>query len=201
MMHGAVLDSTASLYGRTDQAFSLRPLRPGCLAEVFDFKNYQQLVRVYALWGGMPRYWELAVPFGRDLEASVDSLVLDPASPLHGEPERLLQEEIPPATALRPLLDIIGTGAHRVSEIGGRLGRPASSLARPLASLVEMGLVRREIPFGDPRRLGKRSRYRIDDPFLRLWFRIVAPHRAALCASPPETRLLYWHRYRRQLEG
>ena len=201
MMHGAVLDSSAPLYGRADQAFSLRPIRPGYLADVFDLEDYRHLVSAYALWGGMPRYWELAAPFGSDLEASVDSLVLDPAGPLHAEPERLLQEEIPPAIALRPLLDVIGTGAHRVSEIGGRLGRAASSLARPLASLVEMALVRREIPFGAHPRSGKRSLYRIDDPFLRLWFRVVAPHRAALCASPRGTRLLYWYRYRRQLEG
>ena len=74
-------------------------------------------------------------------KAAVDALVLDPAGPLHGEPDRLLLEETPPATALRPLLDTIGAGVHRVSEIAGRLGRPASSLSRPLASLIEMQFV------------------------------------------------------------
>ena len=201
MMHGAVMDSSAPLYGRTDQAFALRPLRPGYLADAFGSDDWRRLVSLHALWGGMPRYWELALPFGNDLEAAVDSLVLDPAGPLHEEPERLLEQEIPSAAALRPVLDAIGTGAHRVSEIGGRLGRAASSMARPLKSLTEMGLVRREVPFGDHPRTGKRSLYWIDDPFLRLWFRVIAPHRAALCASPPETRLLYWRRYRRQLEG
>ena len=131
----------------------------------------------------------------------MDALVLDPAGPLHGEPDRLLREETPAATALRPLLDVIGNGAHRISEIAGRLGRPASSLSRPLASLTEMGLVRRETPFGADPKSGKRSLYRIDDPFLRLWFRVVAPHRAALAAAPRETRLGYWRRYRQGLES
>ena len=201
MMHGAVLDSSAPLYGRAEQAFALRPLQPGYLADAFGSDDWRWLVSLYSVWGGMPRYWELARPFGNDLGAAVDSLVLDPAGPLHEEPARLLEQEIPPASALRPLLDVIGAGAHRVSEIGGRLGRAASSLARPLKSLVEMGLVRRETPFGANPRRGKRSLYRIDDPFLRLWFRVIAPHRAALWASPPETRLLYWQRHRRQLEG
>ena len=156
---------------------------------------------MYALWGGMPRYWELAEPFGRDLDAAVDTLVLDPAGPLHGEPDRLLLEETPPVTALRPLLDTIGAGAHRVSEIAGRLARPASSLSRPLASLIEMEFVRREIPFGSSPKSGKRSLYRIDDPFMRLWFRVVAPHRAALAEAPRETRLHYWRRHRRSLEA
>ena len=200
-MHGAILDAGAPLYGRAVEAFAVRPLRPGHLSEVFAVDEARELVSMYALWGGMPRYWELAEPFGRDLEAAADSLVLDPAGPLHEEADRLLLEETPPATALRPLLDTIGGGAHRVSEIAGRLGRPASSLSRPLASLVEMQLVRRETPFGSSPISGKRSLYRIADPFLRLWFRVVAPHRAALAEAPRETRLHYWRRHRSSLEA
>ena len=201
MMHRAVLDAGAPLYGRAVEAFALRPLRAGYLADVFEFDRFSDLVQLYALWGGMPRYWELALPFGRNLEAAVDALVLDPSGPLHREPEHLLRDEIPPATALRPLLDAIGSGSHRISEIAGRLGRPATSLARPVAALTEMGLVRREVPFGSNPRSGKRSLYRINDPFLRFWFRVVAPHRAALSTSPRESRLRYWHRHKRQLEG
>ena len=201
MMHGAILDAGAPLYGRAVEAFAVRPLKPGYLHEVVPFDRPRDLVSAYALWGGMPRYWELAEPFGTDLDTAVDSLVLDPSGPLHGEPDRLLLEEVPPATALRPLLDTIGAGAHRISEIAGRLGRPASSLSKPLASLIEMGFVRREIPFGADPKSGKRSLYRIDDPFMRLWFRVVAPHRAALANAPRETRLQYWYRHRPSLEA
>ena len=201
MMHGVVLDAAAPLYGRAREAFAVRPLKPGHLVELVPGAGVRDLVSLYALWGGMPRYWELAERFGRDADRAVDTLVLDPAGPLHLEPDRLLMEEVPPATALRPLLDVIGAGAHRVSEIAGRLGRPAPSLARPLAALGEMGLVRRETPFGSDPRGGRRSLYRIDDPFLRLWFRVVAPNRTALSEAPPETRLAYWRRHRPRLEA
>ena len=201
MMHGAALDADAPLYGRAIEAFALRPLRPGYLGDVFPAFSPRELVSVYALWGGMPRYWELAAPFGRNLDDAVDALVLDPAGPLHDEPPRLLLEETPPAAALRPLLDVIGTGANRVSEIAGRIGRPASSLSRPLATLTAMDFVRRETPFGSSPRSDKRSLYRLADPFLRFWFRVVAPHRAALAEAPRETRLGYWHRYRAGLES
>ena len=201
MMHGAILSAGAPLYGRAREAFAVRPLRPGYLADLFSGAGGRDLLALYAAWGGMPRYWELAEPFGLDLERAVDTLVLDPAGPLHLEPDRLLLEEVPPATALRPPLDVIGAGAHRVSEIAGRLGCPASSLARPLAALTEMGLVRRETPFGSDPRAGKRSLYRIDDPFLRMWFRAVAPSRTALAQAPRETRLAYWRRHRPALEA
>lgn len=201
MMHRAVLDASAPLFGRAVESFALRPLSAGFLADAFEFSRLSDLVEIHAIWGGMPRYWELASPYGTNLDEAVDSLVLDPSGPLHYEPERLLREEIPPATSLRPLLDVVGSGAHRLSEIGGGLGRPATSLAAPIAALMEMGFVRRELPFGSDPRSGKRSLYRIDDPFLRMWFRVVAPHRAALTACPPESRLRYWHRYKHDLEA
>jgi AAA+ ATPase superfamily predicted ATPase len=128
MMHGAALTADAPLYGRAVEAFAVRPLRPGYLADVFTAEPPRALVSAYALWGGMPRYWELAEPYGGDLAAAVDELVLDPSGPLHEEPDRLLRAGTPPATALRPLLDAIGAGADRISEIAGRLGKPASSL-------------------------------------------------------------------------
>lgn len=200
-MRRAVLDASAPLLGRPGESFALHPLGAGSLADAFEFRQVSDLVGIYALWGGMPRYWELAVPFGEDLDEAVDTLVLDPSGPLHHEPEHLLYEETPPANSLRPLLDVVGSGARRLGEIAGRLGRPATSLARPIAALMEMGFLRRELPFGSDPHSGKRSLYRIDDPFLRMWFRVVAPHRAALSASPPESRLRYWHRYRRDLEA
>lgn len=48
--------------------------------------------------------------------------------------------------------------------------------------------MRRESPFGEPERGGKRSLYRIDDPFLRLWFRVVAAHRALLTGGSEGAR-------------
>ena len=36
---------------------------------------------------------------------------------------------------------------------------------------------------------------------MRLWFRVVAPHRAALANAPRETRMQYWYRHRPSLEA
>jgi len=60
------------------------------------------------------------------------------------------------------------------------MGKPATSLTRPLAVLLELGLVRREIPFGCPERNSKRSLYKIADPFMRFWLRYVEPNRSLL---------------------
>ncbi len=188
MMQGFVLAGDAPLYGRAREILEIQPLPPLYLREVFGVEGVPW-VEHFTAWGGIPRYWELADQAGRrDVPGQVDDLVLDPLGPLHREPDRLLLEEVPTALETRPLLDAIGAGAHRVSEIAGRLGRPATSMARPLDRLVGLGLVRRELPFGETEKGGKRALYKIADPFFRLWFRVVAPARAQLASGTPASR-------------
>ncbi|MCP4602619.1 MAG: ATP-binding protein, partial [Proteobacteria bacterium] len=165
MMHGLALDESSPLYGRAGETFRLGPLPAGHIQVVSGSKAPSSSLRHYATFGGIPRYWELAEPFKGDLDAAIDALVLDPMGPLHMEPDRLLAMEIPQATTLRPLLDVIGAGAHRVSEIGGRIGIPATSLSRPLTRLAELGFIEKEKPFGDPERGSKRTLYKLADPF------------------------------------
>ena len=190
MMQGLVLAGDAPLYGRAREILEVHPLSPRHLPEALGAADRALALDSYAAWGGVPRYWELAAEIPGTIERRVDRLVLDPLGPLHHEPDRLIIEELPPATEVRPLLDAIGGGAHRVSEIAGRLGRAATSLSRPLQRLQGMGLVRREVPFGDDERANKRSLYKIADPFTRLWFRVVAPYRAQLATASPEGRRL-----------
>jgi AAA+ ATPase superfamily predicted ATPase len=188
MMQGFVLSSDAPLFGRAREILEIQPLSPAYLREVFEVKDGVLWGELYTAWGGIPRYWELAREIGGDVPTQVEHLVLDPLGPLHREPDRLLLEEIPSALETRPLLDAIGAGAHRVSEIAGRLGRPATSMARPLDRLVGLGLVRRELPFGETEKGSKRALYKIADPFFRLWFRVVAPYRAQLASGTPAAR-------------
>lgn len=188
MMRGLVLDSSAPLFGRSRAHLALGPLPITFLERALDAKTVVTQVQHWTAWGGVPRYWELAQSHGGSAEQAVADLVLSPLGALHHEPERLLLEEGPPAAELRPVLDAIGGGAHRVSEIAGRLGRPATSLSRPLARLTELGLVMREVPAGRATRKSKLSLYKIADPFHALWFRVVAPHRAQLTAGTSRAR-------------
>lgn len=188
MMQGIVLSVSAPLYGRARELLDLGPLPPHCIAAAFGTSSGRDIVELHSAWGGVPRYWELAAGVPGGPRAQIERLVLDPMGPLHREPDHLLLEEMPPALEVRPLLDAIGAGAHRVSEIAGRIGRPATSLSRPLTRLLDLGIVRREVPFGEPERRTKRSLYRIRDPFFRLWFRAVAPWRSRLAAGTRSDR-------------
>ena len=195
MMQGLVLSAEAPLFGRARVMLSIEPLDTPWLARAFPGSSGIGLIEAYTVWGGIPRYWELAAAERGSQRSRVERIVLDPLGPLHREPDRILLEEVPSAVELRPVLDAIGSGAHRVSEIAGRIGRPATSMSRPLARLVEMGLVAREIPFGESERKSKRALYKIADPFFRLWFRVVAPHRGFLQSAARADRLALLERF------
>jgi hypothetical protein len=195
MMQGLVLAGDAPLYGRAREILDVGPLDPYYLGEIFHPDGGIELVQIHAAWGGVPRYWELAADLMGDLRSRIEALVLDPLGPLHREPDRLLTEELPSALETRPVLDAIGAGAHRISEIAGRVGRAATSLWRPLDRLIGMGLVRREVPFGESEKKSRRSLYEIDDPFVRFWFRVVAPHRGQLAAGSRQSRYAVLDRF------
>jgi hypothetical protein len=181
MMLGMVLDATAPLYGRARELMKIEPLPAGWLGKAFPSMSTMALLEAYAIWGGVPRYWELAREFPSTAEA-VTGLVADPLGVLRREPERLLFDDFREIAQASSVLTLIGEGCHKLSEIAGLLGKPATSLSRPMTRLVELGLVQRETPFGVPERDAKRSRYRIADPFLRFWFRFIEPRRSIIDA-------------------
>jgi uncharacterized protein len=183
MMQGLVMSASAPLFGRARELLTMGPLPPAYARDAF---GRQDLLEAWTAWGGIPRYWELASDEHGTIATRIERLVLDPLGPLHREPDHILLEEVPSALEVRPVLDAIGAGAHRVSEIAGRMGRPATSLARPLDRLVGMGLATREVPFDESG--SKRALYRIADPFFRMWFRVVAPNRGPLATMSSASR-------------
>ena len=62
-----------------------------------------------------------------------------------------------------------------------------------------MGLIMREVPFGE--RASKRALYRIADPFFRMWFRVVAPHRGPLATMSGGSRRALLQKYWPNLEA
>ena len=179
MMQGLVLDRSAPLYGRATEILKIGPLPCGWLQKALRLASDESAIEAFAVWGGIPRYWELAAEFP-DRETAIQALVLSPLGVLYDEPTRLLLDDLRDLTQVASILTLIGQGCHRVSEIGARLGKPATSLSRPMNRLLELGLIRRDMPFGASPRDSKRSLYRIGDPFLRFWFRFVEANRSRL---------------------
>jgi AAA+ ATPase superfamily predicted ATPase len=178
MMQGLVLDATAPLYGRCDEVMNIRPLAPGWIADALKTDPIES-VEAYSVWGGVPRYWELARD-RQDLKTAMEALVFDYEGVLHREPYRLMLDDLRSASLPYSVLSLIAGGSHRLSEIGARLAKPAVHLARTLEHLVELGFIEREYPFGESIKSTKRTLYKCIDPFLLFWFRFVYPNLSLL---------------------
>ena len=178
-MQSLVLHRTAPLFGQAAETLKINPLSAGWIRDALPLGDPTKALEAFSVWGGIPHYWELAADH-QDLKAAVRALVLNPSGVLYEESARLLLDDLRDTSQAASILSLIGQGYHRASEIAKRLEKPATSLSRPLQRLVQLGLLHREIPFGTPAQSGKRSLYRIADPFLRYWFRLVEPHRSLL---------------------
>lgn len=178
MMQGFVLDSSAPLYGRAIEIIKIRPLKAPWAAEALELRGIS-VVEAYSVWGGVPRYWELANRFP-DLETAIKGLVFDQDGILHNEPFGLLLDDMRGVRQSHSLLFLIANGHHRLSKISSRLGKNASGLTRPLANLIDLGYIKRELPFGESLKSTKRTLYKLNDPFLTFWYRFVQKNRSLL---------------------
>ncbi|MFT6128976.1 MAG: AAA+ ATPase superfamily predicted ATPase [Neolewinella sp.] len=174
MMEDAVLSATAPLYGRADEILKIIPLAAGYLQDHLPDSSPNDLIREFAVWGGVPRYWELRSR-SSSLSGAVQELLLRPTGLLKEEPRRLLLDDVRSLIHPFSLLTLIAGGCNRLSEIGGRLQKPAAELSRPLRRLIDLGYVVKEQPYGAPPRSGKQTYYRVADPFMRFYHRFILP--------------------------
>ena len=197
MMHGLVMDRRAPLYGRAREIIKIEPLSAGWLMPALGL-SAAEAVKAHATWGGVPRYWELASEYRKQEDALTD-LVWSPRGVLHEEPGRLLLDDLRSAVQPYSILSLVGTGCHRPSEIAARMEKPLSSLARPLAQLCDLGYVRRDVPFGENQKKTRRALYRLNDPFLRFFFKFVLPHESSLAQGIMQEAVQSWRQESHQL--
>ena len=176
MMYGLFLDSTAPLYGRADEIMRLTPIRLPYIQEALNL-NAMNAIEEYAVWGGVPRYWEL-----RENRISLDDAmwhnILSVNGALYEEPIKLFQDDVKDIVKTSTIMSYIGTGANRLSEIAARCNEPATNLSRPLKKLVDLGFLEKDVPFGIDEKNAKKSLYKIADPFMAFYYKFVVPNRS-----------------------
>lgn len=178
MMQGLILDSSAPLYGRADEIMKITPLEAGWISDALECKPEQSIVE-YSVWGGVPRYWELRAE-EKNFKAAIKNIIFDRFGVLHEEPVRLFYDDMRESVQAFSILSIVGNGSNRLSEIAGKLNKPATNLSRPIDNLIQLGYLKREVPFGELEKNSKKGIYRISDPFMNFYFTFLAPNLSRL---------------------
>ncbi len=170
----------ATSYGRRTASLKLRPFRWREAGAFAPGWSAEERIRAWAALGGVPYYLK-EIDSSRPLRETILRAVLNPDGLLRDEPRFLLSQEsrLRDVDTYMSCLRAIAAGVTRLNEIAQRIGRSRSEEARPfLQTLEEMGLVERRRPLAG--RARGRVSYAVADPFLRFWFRFVAPRESRL---------------------
>jgi uncharacterized protein len=178
MMQGMVMDSASPLYGRCNEVLRIDPMPAFYLSEFLGLLPVDTVTE-YAVWGGVPRYWEVRAT-SPDFKEAIKYHVLDKNGILNEEPERLFLDEMRTSMQAYSVIALIAGGCHRLSEIAARLNKPATQLSRILQFLVDLKYIDRELPYGESWKNSKKSLYKVRDPFLDFYFRFLVPNKSML---------------------
>lgn len=189
------LDYQSPLYGRATARLKLQPLSFGALANMLPNYNSEQRVAVYAITGGVPAYIEL-FDDSLNILQNLQQRIVTPANVMLSDAVFLLHEQLDDPRNYIAVLEAIAAGFHRLTEIATMSGIDRSNITKYLAVLRELGYVERLVP-ATVRRPDKsrQGRYVITDPYLRFYYRFLAPHRSAIEQGRVKqvTSLLYDH--------
>ncbi len=169
MMHSETLDYSSPLYGRRTSSIHLKSM-PFETIHKFINVNKEELMKVYASFGTVPRYLELYKARKSFLENIKDN-VLSQGSYLYNEIKFLIKEEIASPNTYFQILNIISGGETKIGKIGAKMGVHASHLTRYLLRLGELDILEKDVPVTEKETTkSKLGRYRIKDKFIAFWF-------------------------------
>ncbi len=201
MLHSQFLHHGAPLYGRSTLHLHLNPMGYGWFCRALSYPpGAEESFARFSLVGGVPHYWKL-LPKGTLLNQA-QALYFEPSAVLAEEPIRILWDEGITGSLPKAILDLVGRGVSKPSELASRLGTAQGNLSRPLALLLDLGLLHRELPFGESPRTTKRVLYHLQDPALSFYYGVCLPFRSRwrVLSQKAKRRILEQH-VSREWEG
>lgn len=177
LMHKIFMDYGEPLYGRCDTVIRLRPFGTDVIRQILadhapDYTN-DDLLALYAITGGVPKYVELLMDRGAVTLEAMIARVTDENSIFLEEGTILLATEFGKKYGnYFSILSAIASGRTTSADIAQAVGD--SSIGGMLSRLEEdYEIISRKRPIRSKER-SQNVRYEITDNFLRFWFRYVA---------------------------
>lgn len=176
MMESQTLAYGSPLYGRRTAQIRLKQIPFAYYHEFFPDKSRRELIEMYAITGGVPKYIELFSERG-DLYTAIGRCVLNRSGYLYDEPYFLLQQEVSEVGSYFSIIRAIAAGNTKLSAISALLEVKATSLTKYLKTLIDLDILEREVPITEENpEKSKKGLYKIKDNYLRFWFAFVYPN-------------------------
>ena len=176
MMESQTLAYNSPLYGRRTAQIRLKQIPFRHYPAFFPNKSRRELIEMYSVTGGVPKYIELFSE-GGDIYSSIQVCVLNRSGYLYDEPHFLLQQEVSEIGSYFSVIKAIAAGNSKLSAISTVLEIKSTSLTKYLKTLIDLDILEREVPVTEenPER-SKKGLYKIKDNYIRFWFAFVYPN-------------------------
>ena len=176
MMQSQTLAYDSPLYGRRTAQIRLKQIPFAYYHQFFPDKSRKELIEMYAVTGGVPKYIELFSQ-SKDIYSAIETCVLNRSGYLYDEPYFLLQQEVSEVGSYFSIIKAIAAGNTKLSAIAGVLEVKSTSLTKYLKTLIDLDILEREVPVTeDSPEKSKKGLYKIKDNYLRFWFAFVYPN-------------------------
>ena len=176
MMESQTLAYGSPLYGRRTAQIRLKQIPFGYYHEFFPNKSRKELIEMYAVTGGVPKYIELFSE-SNDIYSAIQKCVLNRSGYLYDEPHFLLQQEVSEVGSYFSIIKAIAAGNSKLSAISSILEIKSTSLTKYLKTLIDLDILDREVPITEENpEKSKKGLYKIKDNYLRFWFAFVYPN-------------------------
>ena len=172
MMMREVMSYQAPLYGRASAQMHLKPLPFGLTHKFFPRYSAVDRVAIYAMFGGIPAYWE-RLEQNRSITHNIKNQLLTPNNLMQAEPRLLLQDFISEPHNYLAVLTAIANGSRTPKDIASYTGLPNVQVPKYLSVLSEAGFVERRTSVNSAPN-SRTGRHHITDPYLRYYFRFLA---------------------------
>ena len=179
LMQTHLLQYDAPLYGRATAQVKLPPLPYGTTGDYFPDYAALERLQVYAMWGGVPAYWERLDP-QRPVIENLRQNILPSHSWMIDESRILLQDFIQDLHNYVGILRAIADGEQALGEISSRTGLSGSKASFYLSVLRDTGFVERRVPISQRGTDSRRGRYFVTDPYLRFFYRFLSANQSKL---------------------
>ncbi|MCZ7358146.1 MAG: ATP-binding protein [Candidatus Methanoperedens sp.] len=186
MMQKITLSYASPIYGRRTGQIDLQPLNYLDFRGLFDDWDEESILGAYAALGGIPRYAE-EFDRSKTLHENVMKAFLDKDAFLYKEAKFLLMEELKDFANYFSILKAVALGKSTFNEISNFSGVSTSKLFVYLSKLIELNVIRRDIPVTLSKEKSTRvGNYTLKDYFFRFWFRYIYPNSSLIEIGRPD---------------
>ncbi len=178
LMLSEVLEYTSPLYGRRTSDILLREFDFKLASELMASFSIEEQIKLYSLVGGVAKYLEIINK--RKFDRLLADEFFDKNGFFYREALFILSQEFKDISTYINILKAIAFGNTKLNDLANFSGIESKKVTAYLDILINLGLIKREVPVTEDEKRFRGAIYELNDNFLTFWHRFVHPHRSEI---------------------